>query len=154
MKVQCFFVGKTSVKYLEEGIQVYLKRLIHYLPVETIVIPSPNITNSSELVKKESDAILKKITEKDFVIVLDEKGKEHTSVQFADLMSKLMVRGLSKVVFIIGGAYGVSEEVRKRANLVLSFSKFTLTHQMIRLFLMEQLYRAMTIIRNEQYHNP
>ena len=142
------------MKYLDEGSQVYLKRLIHYLPVETVIVPSPAVANSKELVKKESDAILKKINEKDFVILLDEKGKEYTSVQFADLMNSLMVRGLSKVVFIVGGAFGVSEDVRKRSNLILSFSKFTLTHQMIRLFLLEQLYRAMTIIRNEPYHNP
>jgi len=154
MKVQCFFVGKTSMKYLEEGIQLYLKRLIHYLPVEVVIIPSPFSGSDKDLVKKESEAILKKIKATDFVILLDEKGNEYSSVQFANFVNSLMVRGLSKIVFVTGGAFGVSESVHQRANLTLSFSKFTLTHQMIRVFLLEQLYRAMTIIKNEQYHNP
>ncbi len=154
MKVQFFFVGKTSVKYLEEGIQIYSKRLTHYLPVEIVVIPSVTSGSNKDVVKRESEAILKKISAKDFVILLDEKGAQYTSVQLADFMSSLMVRGLSKVIFIVGGAFGVSEQVIQRANFTLAFSRFTLTHQMVRLFLFEQIYRAMTIVKNEPYHNP
>jgi 23S rRNA (pseudouridine1915-N3)-methyltransferase len=154
MKVKFFFVGKTHEKYLQEGNQIYLDRLMHYIPVELIVIPSPGSLSSKDLVKKESEAILKKINTKDFVILLDEKGKEFSSLQLADLMNNLMVRGVATIIFIVGGAFGVSENINKRANLILSFSKFTLTHQMIRIFLLEQLYRSMTILRNESYHNP
>ncbi len=154
MKVQFFFVGKTSVKYLEEGIQIYSKRLTHYLPVEIVVIPSATTGNNKEVVKRESEVILEKISAKDFVILLDEKGAQYTSVQLADFMNSLMVRGLPKIIFIVGGAFGVSEQVSQRANLTLAFSRFTFTHQMVRLFLFEQIYRAMTIIKNEPYHNP
>jgi 23S rRNA (pseudouridine1915-N3)-methyltransferase len=153
MKVKFFFVGKTHEKYLQEGIQIYLKRLIHYLPVELVEIPSPGNVSSRDLIKKESEAILKRINAKDFVILLDEKGNEFSSLHLADFMNNLMVRGVTSIIFIVGGAFGVSENINKRANLILAFSKFTLTHQMIRIFLLEQLYRAMTIIKNEQYHN-
>jgi 23S rRNA (pseudouridine1915-N3)-methyltransferase len=154
MKVKFFFVGKTHEKYLQEGIQIYLDRLMHYVPIELVVIPSPRSLSSTDLIKKESEAILKKINTKDFVILLDEKGKEFSSLHLADFMNNLMVRGVATVIFIVGGAFGVSENINKRANLILTFSKFTLTHQMIRIFLLEQLYRAMTILRNESYHNP
>ena len=154
MKLEFIFTGKTTEKYLEEGIAIYSKRLKHYLTSDVTIIPSGSAVKSREVVmKSESDAILKKITDRDFVILLDERGKEMNSVQLSELMNKSMVNGVTKIVLIVGGAFGVSEEIRKRANLVLSFSKFTLTHQMIRIFILEQVYRAMTIIRNESYHH-
>ncbi|MCX6291832.1 MAG: 23S rRNA (pseudouridine(1915)-N(3))-methyltransferase RlmH [Bacteroidetes bacterium] len=154
MKLNFLFVGKTSEKYIEEGNRVYLKRLNHYLPSDITVVPAAGVTGSREVfIKKESAVILKKITERDFVVLLDEKGKEFSSMQLSSFMNKAMVNGTSRIVFMVGGAFGVSEEVAKRANLVLSFSKFTMTHQMIRIFLLEQVYRAMTIIRNESYHH-
>jgi 23S rRNA (pseudouridine1915-N3)-methyltransferase len=154
MKIECLFVGKTSEKYLEDGMQIYLKRLAHYLHFSVAIIPSVSeLKNQERKIKKESDSILSKIHEKDFVILLDEKGKEFSSVQLSDYLGKIMVNGTSKIYFIVGGAYGVSEEIKKRANFILSFSKFTITHQMIRILLLEQIYRAMTIIRNERYHH-
>jgi 23S rRNA (pseudouridine1915-N3)-methyltransferase len=154
MKLECLFVGKTSDKNLADLIDVYLKRLKHYVPVSITIIASPAATgNAEQVMKKESELMLKKINSKDFVILLDERGKEMSSVQFADFLNKSMINGIQKVVFIIGGAYGVPDNLVQRSNLVLSFSKFTLTHQMIRIFLIEQIYRAMTIIRNEPYHH-
>lgn len=154
MKVECLFVGKTTEKYIEEGMKIYLKRLQHYLPFSTTVIPSSVIsTNKEAAIKKESETILNKISGKDYVVLLDERGKEMTSVQLSEFMNKSLTRVSSKLIFIVGGAYGVSQQIFDRANLVVSFSKFTLTHQMIRLFLVEQVYRAMTIIRNESYHH-
>lgn len=154
MKLEFLFVGKTSEKYLEEGIKIYLKRLNHYLPAAISVVPSSSVSGSKDVfVKKEAADIEKKITQRDFVVLLDEKGKELTSVQLSGLLEKSIVGGAAKIIFIVGGAFGVSESIRMRANLVLSFSKFTFTHQMIRIFLLEQVYRSMTIIRNESYHH-
>lgn len=153
MKLECLFVGKTSKKYIGEGIQVYLKRLKHYIVVDIKVISNSSVGTQGMVVKKESEQILKMIGLKDFVVLLDERGKEIGSVQLADFINKSMVEGTVKIIFIIGGAYGVSQDVADRANLKLSFSKFTFTHQMIRLFLLEQIYRAMTIIRKEPYHH-
>ena len=153
MKLECLFVGKTSKKYIGEGIQVYLKRLKHYIAVDIRVISNSSVGTQGMVVKKESEQILKMIGLKDFVVLLDERGKEIGSVQLADFINKSMVEGTVKIIFIIGGAYGVSQDVADRANLKLSFSKFTFTHQMIRLFLLEQIYRAMTIIRKEPYHH-
>ena len=153
MKIELYFVGKTSEKFIEEGMMIYLKRLVHYLPVAVKIIASSATGSKESVIKKESEALLSKITNRDFVILLDEHGEEFSSVQFAGYLQKQMVGGTTNMIFIVGGAFGVSETVVKRANLVLSFSKFTLTHQMIRVFLVEQIYRAMTITRNEQYHH-
>jgi len=153
MKIELFFVGKTSEKFIEDGVVLHLKRLVHYVPVTVKIIPSAPSGSKDSVVKNETDSLMSKITNRDFVVMLEERGKELTSVQFADFFQKQMVGGTFRIIFIVGGAYGVSETILKRANLVLSFSKFTFTHQMIRLFLAEQIYRAMTIIRNEQYHH-
>jgi len=154
MKVEFLFVGKTSEKYLQSGIDLYIKRINHYLPAAVIEIPSIIKSGSRErALDKESEMIGKKISAKDFVVVLDENGKEFSSVQLSAFMNKSMVNSTSKIIFIVGGAYGIPESISRRANLVLSFSKFTMTHQMIRIFLLEQIYRAMTILNNEPYHH-
>lgn len=153
MKLEFLFVGKTSEKYLEEGIQNYLKRIKHYIPVDIKVIANSAAGTKEIIIKKESEQIMKLTGPRDFIVLLDERGKEMGSIQLADFIDKSMVNGISKIIFIVGGAYGVSKNVSERANLTLSFSKFTLTHQMIRLFLLEQVYRAMTIIRKEPYHH-
>ncbi len=156
MKVILIIVGKTDFKYLEEGIHLYLSRIIHYLPFEIITIKDlkKGRTISPELVKEnEGKEILNKIEPIDFVILLDEKGNEYTSVKFAKYIENKTITGTRKLIFVIGGAYGYSENVYKRANDKISLSKMTFSHQIVRLIFMEQLYRALTIIKGEPYHH-
>ncbi|MBK6837693.1 MAG: 23S rRNA (pseudouridine(1915)-N(3))-methyltransferase RlmH [Bacteroidetes bacterium] len=153
MKCELIFVGKTSEKYLQEGIDQYLKRLKHYLPVSISVIGQGAGGDTMKVIQSECSDILSRLKPRDLLILLDERGVALSSVEFAGKIQTSMVQGYSNMVFVIGGAYGVNDEVRKRANMILSFSAFTLTHQMIRLFLVEQIYRAMTILKNESYHH-
>ncbi|HNQ62161.1 MAG TPA: 23S rRNA (pseudouridine(1915)-N(3))-methyltransferase RlmH [Bacteroidia bacterium] len=153
MKVELFFVGKTTDKYLIEGLKIYLKRLQHYIQVSEVIISPASGTDQNKVLKEEGDNMLSKIKARDLVILLDDKGTMLSSEELAAKMQKWMVEGHSKLIFISGGAYGLSDSLRKRANFILSASRFTFTHQMIRLILAEQLYRAMTIIRNESYHH-
>ena len=153
MKVVLFFVGKTSEEYLKEGIDVYLKRIPHYMPVEVKVVTASSHRDRKRAMEEESLTIREKLLPGDHIVVLDENGKEITSRQLAVHFEKWMNMGISRVVFITGGAFGTDEELRKMAHMVLSVSKFTLTHQMVRLILTEQIYRALTIIRNEGYHH-
>ncbi|HKR04293.1 MAG TPA: 23S rRNA (pseudouridine(1915)-N(3))-methyltransferase RlmH [Bacteroidia bacterium] len=157
MHIKLFFIGKTAFSYINDGIIIFEKRLSHYAPFEIITIESSKKsgTSKNELVQKqyEADLILKKIKPNDYLVLLDEKGKEYNSVQFSGALQKLMLSLQSNLIFIVGGAYGFDEKVYKRANMLLSLSKMTFSHQMIRLFFLEQLYRAMTIIRNEPYHH-
>lgn len=157
MHIKLFFIGKTVFSYINDGIIIFEKRLSHYAPFEIITIDSSKKsgTSKNELVQKqhEADLILKKIKPNDYIVLLDEKGKEYNSVQFSGALQKLMSSLQSNLIFIVGGAYGFDEKVYKRANMLLSLSKMTFSHQVIRLFFLEQLYRAMTIIRNEPYHH-
>lgn len=153
MKCEFFFVGKTSEKYLQEGIEQYMNRLKHYLPVSITVISPGAGGDPSKVIQTECNDLLSRLKPRDLLVVLDERGMSLSSIEFAGKIQQWMVQGYSRLVIIIGGAYGVNDEVRKRAQLVLSFSSFTFTHQMIRLFLVEQLYRAMTILKNESYHH-
>ncbi len=156
MKVQVIAIGKTISKYLSEGENEYFKRLKHYVSVEFKVIPdlknTKNITQEQQK-QKEGELILNQLDEKDFVVLLDEKGKQYTSVEFSKFIEKKMISGLKNLVFIIGGPYGFSDEVYNRANGKISLSKMTFSHQMVRLIFFEQLYRAMTIIQGEPYHH-
>lgn len=153
MKCELFFIGKTTEKYLQEGIDQYLKRLKHYLPVSITIIPSGTGTDPLKVIQTECDDVLSRLKPRDLVVLLDERGATLSSVEFSAKIQQWMVQGHQRLIFIIGSAYGVNEELKKKANLVLSVSSFTLTHQMIRLFLVEQIYRAMTIIKNESYHH-
>jgi 23S rRNA (pseudouridine1915-N3)-methyltransferase len=155
MKIELFFVGKTTEAFLRSGMDEYAKRLKHYIAVTEIVFePSKNSkTDVSRAIKEESEKMLSKIKPSDFVIALDERGKAIDSVHLSSLIGNHQQNGTGKIIFLTGGAYGLDDTVRKRANLILSFSKFTFTHQMIRLLLMEQIYRAMTILKNEKYHH-
>lgn len=156
MKIELKVVGKTAFDYLKTGIAIYEKRLKRYCDFSIAVIP--DIKNAKNLSKaqikeKEGAAILKKIDKSPFVILLDDKGKMFTSKEFsAYLEDKLMPSG-KNIIFIVGGAYGFSESVYARANAKLSLSKMTFSHQMVRLFFVEQLYRAYSIIKNEPYHH-
>jgi 23S rRNA (pseudouridine1915-N3)-methyltransferase len=153
MKILILMVGKTSEPYLKEGTDIFLKRLVNYISVSTEIIALSSIKDKRKAIEEESKSIKLKLLPTDFLVILDENGKDVTSRQFSDLFSNWMVRGISRVVFVIGGPYGLSAQLKEKANYLLSFSKFTFTHQMVRLILFEQIYRSMTIIKNESYHH-
>ncbi|MDE6443737.1 MAG: 23S rRNA (pseudouridine(1915)-N(3))-methyltransferase RlmH [Muribaculaceae bacterium] len=156
MEIILLTIGKTSQTFIQAGIDEYLKRLKRYVSFKIETIPDLKSAKSltAELQKeKEGDAILNSITTSDFCILLDERGKEYTSVEFSGRLQKIMASGRKRAVFIVGGPYGFSQAVYNRADEKISFSKMTFTHEMIRLFFTEQIYRAMTILKGEPYHH-
>lgn len=149
-------IGKTTDANLNQLILNYQNRLKHYLSFEVVVIP--DIKNAKSLTfdqqkEKEGELLLQKFEMTDEIILLDERGKQYTSVQFSNLMGDKMLYSSKNVTFVIGGPYGFSEKVYQRAQGLISLSSMTFSHQMIRLLFVEQLYRAMTIIKNEPYHH-
>ena len=156
MKIQFWSVGKTHESFVKEGIELFTKRISNYFPVEWNIIPMPKnagIMEPAMLKIKEGEAILVQINKEDFLVLLDEKGKEFTSEGFAKFIEKRTVESTKTVIFLIGGAYGVSDAVFARANLKWSLSTLVFPHQMVRLILAEQVYRACSILRNEKYHH-
>ena len=156
MKITLLIVGKTEDAYLKEGIDKYLKRLKHYTKIDIIEITELKNTKALTGVQqkaKEAELILKKIIATDHVILLDEKGLELSSQQFAAYIDKKAIGSVANLVFIVGGSYGFDPSVYQRANDKLSLSRMTFSHQMVRLFFVEQLYRAFTIIKGEPYHH-
>ncbi|AOW21966.1 23S rRNA (pseudouridine(1915)-N(3))-methyltransferase RlmH [Urechidicola croceus] len=156
MKIKLLAIGKTDDKNLIKLIETYQNRLKHYIKFELTVIPDiKNAKNLSENQQKdkEGELILKHLQPTDQLILLDDKGKDYTSIQFSKYLQKKMNSGLKQLVFVIGGPYGFSDEVYKKAQGKVSFSKMTFSHQMIRLFVVEQIYRAYTILKNEPYHH-
>ncbi len=156
MQIKLLAIGKTDNKAIQNLIDDYSSRLGHYIRFELDVIPDLKQSKSlSESLQKEKEGelILKKVGSSDELILLDERGKTFSSLEFSDFLQKKMNSGLKQLVFVIGGPYGFSEAVYARANGKISFSKMTFSHQMIRPFVVEQLYRAMTILRNEPYHH-
>ncbi len=156
MKITFLLTGKTNEKYLESGIDIFHKRLKHYVNFEIITIPdlknTKNLSTESQN-QKEGELILNKLSNPDFVVLLDDKGKEYTSVDFSKFINKHQVNSTKHLVFVIGGAYGFSLGVYKRANTKFSLSKMTFSHQMVRLIFVEQLYRSYTILKGEPYHH-
>lgn len=155
MKITLLVVGKTTDTHIELLIQEYQKRLTHYIPFVLQIIPELKNTKSitpEQQKQAEGELILRAITPNTDLVLLDEHGKEFRSVEFADYVQKRMSSGRD-VVFVVGGPYGFSEGVYQRANGKISLSKMTFSHQMVRLFFVEQLYRAMTILRGEPYHH-
>ncbi len=155
MKITLLVVGKTTDSHIETLIQEYQKRLTHYVPFTLQVIPELKNTKaltSEQQKQAEGELILRTITPATDLILLDEHGKEYRSIEFADYIQKRMSSGRD-VVFVVGGPYGFSEAVYQRANGKISLSKMTFSHQMVRLFFVEQIYRAMTILRGEPYHH-
>lgn len=149
-------VGKTTNGYLRQGIDEYTSRLSHYIPFSIEYIDDvKNTRNLSEQQQKaaEGKSILAMLDKGDYVVLLDEHGKEFTSVQFSKYIEKRMASGARRMVLVVGGPYGFSQDVYDRANELLSLSKMTFPHEMIRLIFTEQLYRAMTIINHEPYHH-
>lgn len=156
MKIVFLVTGKTARSGFSDGIGEYCERLKHYADFEMTVIPDlKNVKNLSaeQQKEREGEAILKSLGEGDAVVLLDEHGREYTSMQFADYISKKMLAAPRRLVFVAGGAYGFSERVYKAAQEKISLSKMTFSHQMVRLIFTEQLYRAMTILNNEPYHH-
>ena len=156
MQITLIAIGKTDSVDLEQLISVYEKRLQHYIKFQFQVIPDiKNSKNLSEAQQKEKEGelIMGQLQSSDTLILLDEKGKQHTSIEFSQFLQKKMNSGIKNLVLAIGGPYGFSETVYARANGKISLSKMTFSHQMVRLFLVEQLYRGFTILRNEPYHH-
>jgi 23S rRNA (pseudouridine1915-N3)-methyltransferase len=157
MKTQVWAIGKTNEKYLQKGCAIYEQRLKHYLPFEFTIVPDVRQAgklSAAQLKQKEAELIFKQLRPEDQLVLLDEKGKNYTSEALARRMDKWQQMSKRRLIFLIGGAYGFDESLYERADAQLSLSAMTFSHQMIRLFLLEQLYRAMTILRNEPYHNP
>jgi 23S rRNA (pseudouridine1915-N3)-methyltransferase len=158
MKITIIQIGKTKHDFFKEAEQEYLKRLHPYTKIEIItlkesVLPAGGALSGREIVKeKEALEILKNLPQKSFLIALDEKGKSMTSLKFAEFLRQKKDFGQADVTFIIGGPYGLSPKVLEKAQLKLSFSEFTFTHEMIRVLLVEQLYRAFTILQGKTYH--
>lgn len=156
MTITLIAIGKTDNKQLLTLIEEYKKRLSFYIKFNFEVIPDiKNVKNLSEKQQKakEGELILKKINTSDLLVLLDENGKQFTSIGFSEYLQKQMNSGLKNLVFVIGGPYGFSEEIYKRAQGKISLSKMTFSHQMVRLFFVEQLYRGFTILKNEPYHH-
>ena len=156
MKILLLTIGNTDTKYIKEGIDDYIKRLSFYIPFETRVIPDLKNRNalSVDLQKeKEGQLIMNQVQTGDYLILLDERGTEFTSVEFSKWIEKRMIAGIRQIVFIIGGPYGFSKLIYQRSDFKISLSQLTFSHQMVRLIFVEQVYRAMTIIKNEPYHH-
>jgi 23S rRNA (pseudouridine1915-N3)-methyltransferase len=156
MKVTLLEVGKTEADYLKKGIDIYLKRIAHYISFNEVVIPSLKKTGSlseTQQKQKEGELILNQLNSTDELILLDEKGEQFSSVTFAKFIEKKMVDGNRNIVFVIGGPYGFSTEVYARSRSKISLSEMTFSHQMVRLIFVEQFYRAMTILKGEPYHH-
>jgi len=156
MKIKLIVIGKTDSNELNQLIQTYLKRLQHYIKMELEIVP--DIKNRKQLSEKlqkekEGELLLKSLKNTDVVVLLDEKGKQFRSVEFSNYLQGKMNASTKQLVFIIGGPYGFSDTIYKRATSKISLSKMTFSHQMIRLFMVEQIYRAFTILRNEPYHH-
>lgn len=156
MNIELLAIGKTKTKYISDGTEEYLKRLRRYVPYG--ITELPDVKNAGRISKEEQKTaegrqILASVSPSDYVVLLDERGRQYTSMEFAGKLEALLASGRKRLVMIIGGPYGFSKEVYDRADELLSLSKMTFSHEMIRLFITEQVYRAMTILRNEPYHH-
>ncbi len=156
MKIKLLVIGKTDDKNLTTLFQTYEKRLRHYIKFEFQVIPDLKKVkklSEKEQKEKEGELILSKIQPGDHLVLLDERGTEYRSVEFSKFLQKKMNSGIKQLVFVIGGPYGFSEKIYKKSSGMIALSKMTFSHQMIRLIVIEQIYRAFTILRNEPYHH-
>ncbi len=157
MDITLLQIGKTFFDYINKGVKDYEQRINRYVKLETITLTTPakySKLGKEQLKEKESLLLWEKIVKKyDYIILLDEAGKELTSVQFAQKLEKLLLASHKHIVFVIGGAYGVTDEFKRKCDFILSLSKMTFSHQLVRLVFAEQLYRAFTIINNENYHH-
>lgn len=156
MKITLLTVGKTDKDWVKQGMDIYMSRLKHYIPFSVVEIPE--LKNVSSLTKdqiktREGELILKNVRPTDDLILMDERGKQYTSVEFAKIIQDKISYTGKDMVYVIGGAYGFSDAVYQRANSKISLSKMTFSHQMVRAIFVEQLYRAFTIMKGEPYHH-
>ncbi len=156
VKILLLTIGNTDKKYMKEGIDDYVKRLSFYIPFEMKVIPDiKNRSSLSEELQKEKEGqlILNHVSSGDYLVLLDERGTEFSSIEFSKWIEKKMIAGTRQLIFVIGGPYGFSNAAYQRSDIKISMSKMTFSHQMVRMIFVEQIYRAMTIIKNEPYHH-
>ncbi len=156
MKIHFWSIGKSNESYVDEGVQVFTKRIQNYYPVQwNIINPPKNAAsmNENDLKKMEGELLLGMIKKEDYLVLLDEKGKQFSSEGLADFIQQRANESVKNIIFLIGGAFGVSNEVMKRANYKWSLSSLVFPHQLVRMILAEQIYRACSINRNEKYHH-
>jgi 23S rRNA (pseudouridine1915-N3)-methyltransferase len=156
MRIQFWSIGKPSEKYIEEGVSIFTKRISNYFPVSWKIIPplrNSASLNENDLRKKEGEMLMKMLQDADYLVALDENGKSQHSTELALFLQHRANESVRELIFIIGGAYGIDNSILKRANFVWSLSPLTFPHQLVRLILSEQVYRACTIMRNERYHH-
>jgi 23S rRNA (pseudouridine1915-N3)-methyltransferase len=156
MKISLWSIGKANESYIKEGVTEFTKRLNRYFKTEWDIIPVPKnagLMSEMDLRKKEGELILEWLSKDDYVVALDERGKQFSSEKLADFLNQRASAGIKNLVFIIGGAYGMDKQVITRADFTWSLSELTFPHQLVRLILAEQLYRACTILKNEKYHH-
>ena len=156
MKIVLLTIGKTNEKYLIEGISNFTKRLSKYCNFTIVEIPNLRRVNNLSINERkamEGDLILNRINNNDHLFLLDNKGKSFSSIGFSNILQNQMLLSRKSIIFVIGGAYGFSDKMYNRADQLISLSKMTLSHQMVRLICVEQLYRAYTILLNHPYHN-
>lgn len=156
MKIKFWAVGKVHERYIKEGVELFSQRISHYYPAEWRIFPPPKQKKSlteQEIKKSEAEIILNALERDDILIALDEKGSQWNSIEVADIIQQCANQSSHSIIFLIGGAFGLHETVIKRANFTWSLSKLVFPHQLVRLILAEQIYRACTILRNEKYHH-
>jgi 23S rRNA (pseudouridine1915-N3)-methyltransferase len=156
MKIEFWMQGATAFDYIKSGVEIYEKRLKHFIPFEIYTfadIKNAKSLSEEQLKTKEGEQQLKKIEQGDYLVLLDERGKQYSSLQFSEYLENQFQLSHKKIIFLIGGAYGFSDAVYQRANAQWSLSKLTFSHQMVRLFVVEQLYRALSIQRGLPYHH-
>ena len=156
MKLQFWSIGKSHDDYVKKGIEDFSKRINNYYSVEWIIIPPPKNASSlpdSDLKKQEAKAVVQKLSKEDFLVLLDESGTQLSSAELAQFLARHLSGNTRSLIFLIGGAFGVTEEIKGRANFTWSLSKLVFPHMLVRLILAEQVYRACSILRNEKYHH-
>ena len=153
MKLSIFSVGKAHESYIKEGVEQFTKRIGHYYPIDWQLITPSKLTDPAQIKKAEAEFIQKALTKTDILVLLDEKGKMLSSPGLANLIQKQANQSAQRIVFLIGGAYGVDTSIKERANLTWSLSELVFPHMLVRLLLSEQIYRACSILANEKYHH-
>jgi len=156
MNITLLMIGTTSESFVKEGYAVFMNRLKHYIKVKEVIIPDlkdRKHLNPEQIKEKEAVLLQEKLTNSNYTVLLDERGSMLSSMEFSGFLQKTMNAGTREMFFVIGGAYGVADSIKQRADITLSLSKMTFTHQFIRLLFAEQVYRAFTILKNEPYHN-
>lgn len=156
MKLQCWSVGKAHEPYVKAGIDDFTKRITNYFKIEWLILPVPKnaaVLAEADQKKKEAELVLQQLEKTDYLVILDERGKQLYSEGLADFLQARANESTRRVIFLIGGAFGVDESIWQRANFRWSLSQLVFPHQLVRLILAEQLYRACTILKNEKYHH-